>query len=417
MLQNLHYALLFAGRFVLFPLYWLAGLVPRRMDLWVFGSWGGYRFADNGASFFRYCHEHLDGHVRLVWISRDPAIVERLRLEGYEAHLNWSPRGMAACLRAGMHLFDCFAKDTNFWLGRGAVKINLWSGVPLKTFEREIDVPGSRYFRLFHGSLPERLLLGMMMPWHVERPDLIIATSEETAAITRRAFDVPAERVVVTGFPRTDLLLSPGAGSEVTGFPESFRKSIVAGEKIFLYLPTFRDDESPYFEAIDWTALDRLLAEHKARLFCKFHPVARTRLSARLSRIEELPQDVDVYPLLARADALISDYSSVIFDYMVLDRPIVYFTPDLEQFVTCNRRLNFQPRDVAVGPMCADGTELMAALDAIARGQHPQGPRRRAEVLSRLHAYVDAQSNRRVMAAIEKRWLIAGETARQAAVR
>ena len=60
-LRFLGYFLLFLGRFVLFPVYWLSGFVPRRDDLWVFGSWGGYRFADNAAAFFMHCQRELDG--------------------------------------------------------------------------------------------------------------------------------------------------------------------------------------------------------------------------------------------------------------------------------------------------------------------------------------------------------------------
>jgi len=134
-----------AARLVLFPIYYLSGLVPRRDDLWVFGSWGGHRFADNAAAFFLFCASRLGDAIQLVWISRRPSIVSQLRSQGYKAHWLWSPLGVFYCLRAGVFVFDCFAKDINFWLSRNAKKVNLWSGVPLKTFERDIDVPGSRY--------------------------------------------------------------------------------------------------------------------------------------------------------------------------------------------------------------------------------------------------------------------------------
>ena len=69
------YALLFAGRFVMLPVYFLGGLVPRRKDLWVFGSWGGWRFADNAAAYFQYCRQHATD-TEIVWISRDRDIVQ-----------------------------------------------------------------------------------------------------------------------------------------------------------------------------------------------------------------------------------------------------------------------------------------------------------------------------------------------------
>lgn len=408
-LRHLGYPLLLAGRLVLFPLWLACGLLPRRKNLWVFGSWGGYRYADNAAAFFRFCHDNIADKVELVWISRDAAIIAAVRAEGFTAHHTWSAAGMLACARAGIHLFDCFAKDTNFWLGRGAVKINLWSGVPLKVFEREIDNPRSRYYRLFHGTLPERWLLTLMMPWHVERPDLIIATSEETAAITCRSFDIPRDRVLVSGFPRNDVLLSR-TGKRDGDWPAPFRAAVASGETIFLYLPTFRDSGKPYQRAIDWPQVDALLARHGARLFCKFHPVARSRLDARLNHVIELPQSLDVYPLLRHARALISDYSSVIFDFMLLGRPIVYFTPDLEEFVSSSRRLNFQPADIAVGPLCRSTGELVEALGRIVQGEDPPGPKQRAEIVRRLHENTDAGASARVLAEIERRYVAEGLT-------
>ena len=128
------YGFLLLARLYLFPLYFLGGLMPRRKDLWVFGSWGGYRFADNSAAFFNYCQDKISDRIRLVWISRDRNIVQQLSARGVEARWIWSPGGVWCCLRAGLYLFDSFSKDINFWTSLGAKRINLWSGVPLKAY-------------------------------------------------------------------------------------------------------------------------------------------------------------------------------------------------------------------------------------------------------------------------------------------
>ena len=82
-MRYLLYCLLFAGRFILFPVYFLCGFLPRNGEQWVFGSWGGYRFADNSAAFFRFCNDKVGDRVRLTWISRDRRIVRKLRKRGY----------------------------------------------------------------------------------------------------------------------------------------------------------------------------------------------------------------------------------------------------------------------------------------------------------------------------------------------
>ena len=396
-----------------FLVYLVSGLVPRREDLWVFGSWGGWRYADNAAAFFRFCREHGDGELQLVWISRSRAIVRTLRNEGHEAHWIWSPRGVARCVRAQAYLFDCFSKDINFWLSRGAAKINLWSGVPLKAFERDIDNPSNRYYRLFHGSPLERLGFGLMMPWHVVRPDLIIATSQTTAEITRRAFDLPANAVAVTGFPRNDTLLVDKGPSGKAGrtCPEEVLEAYRAGKTVFFYLPTFRDSAKRFVD-IDWPKLDALMESLDAVFLIKFHPVDATQFAHESPRVVQLFQDVDVYDVLPFTSALISDYSSIIFDYMLLDRPIIYYVPDLEEFVSSSRLLIFDPAEIAVGPLCPDSESLLVALSEVADGSPRTNAEdhHRAEVLARLHASVDSGACERVLEAVESLLRPADET-------
>lgn len=383
-----------------FALYAISGLIPRRDDLWVFGSWGGHRFADNAAAFFLFCNEQLDSNIETVWISRSRDIVRTLRDQGLTAHWIWSLRGVAATTRAGVHLFDCFSKDINHWLSNGAKLVNLWSGVPLKTFERDIDNPDNRYHQLFHGSWPVRTVLGIAMPWHLKRPDLIIATSEETAEITKRAFDLPASAVAVTGFPRNDAVVDARDAASVS-LPAAFSRAVDSGRPVFLYLPTFRDSGRPFID-VDWDQVAALMERLDAWFFLKLHPVDAGEFELNSERVAQLPRDVDVYELLPHTSALISDYSSIIFDYMLLDRPIIYYVPDLDEFVTSSRSLNFDPEEIAVGPVCRTPEELLEAVQQVATGATDSGisgdARRR--VVRRLHTYADADSSRRVLEAM-----------------
>jgi CDP-glycerol glycerophosphotransferase (TagB/SpsB family) len=405
--RRLLYTVEAAARFVLFPIYYLSGLVPRRDDLWVFGSWGGHRFADNAAAFFLFCASRVGDAIQLVWISRKPSIVSQLRSQGYKAHWLWSPQGVFYCLRAGVFVFDCFAKDINFWLSRNAKKVNLWSGVPLKTFERDIDVPGSRYYSLFHGSLPVRWLMRFLMPWHVDRFSLLICTSPVTQAIVCSAFDVPEDKVAITGYPRNDVFFRKDTSSGSSkDLPKLLGNALSARKKIFLYLPTFRDSGRPYLR-FDWPRLDKFLSDHDAKFFYKFHPIDASKININFEHIVALPKDLDVYDILPHTDALISDYSSIIFDYLLLEKPIIYYIPDLQDFLSTSRSLNFKFEEIAVGPQCMTFDELLRAMTLVTQGttsSHPAS-RRRAEVLSWLHSHVDGDSSRRVLEALCKQVL------------
>ena len=398
-MDYIKYFFLFLGRFILFPVYALSGLFRRRQECWVFGSWGGHRFADNAAVFFLYCQQDVADEKRLVWITRDRSIVKQVRQNGFESHYLWSPQGILACLTAGTYVFDCYVKDINFWLSRGARKVNLWSGVPLKVFERDIDVPDNRYFRLFHGPLPVRILFGMMMPWHLIKPDLIVATSDEMAEITGRAFAVSASKVHVTGFPRNDMMIegSDSPSSLKTEMPSSLTEAAESGSKVFLYLPTFRDSNKSYMN-IDWSRLSQAMRDTNGVFFYKTHPMDKLKIRFDIPSVIELPQSMDVYDALPFTDVLISDYSSIIFDYMLLEKPIIYYTPDLEEFVSDNRSLNFQPEEIAVGPLCPSFEDLLATVVDISTDDPNRYASQRTQVMPRVHKFSDGKACHRILA-------------------
>jgi len=393
------------ARLYLLPWYFLSGFVPRRNNLWVFGSWGGERFADNAAALFRFCHVNpdsasMDNHIELVWISHRLDVVRQVRALGYKAYWWWSPVGLLKCLRARLYLFDCFAKDINFWMSRGAMLVNLWSGVPLKSFERDIDNPRSRYYRLFHGSFIERLILSGLMPWHAIRPDLIIATSAEAQTIIARAFDIPEQAVVITGLPRNDQLLTPAPDLEL---PVVVTDAISAHRKIFFYLPTFRDSGRSFAD-FDWSRLDDLLKQCDACLLIKFHPVDQTKLHTNARNVHVLDRHLDIYRILPHIAVLISDYSSVIWDYLLLRRPVILFAPDMEDFTVTSRSLNFDLAGLAIGPVCHTFDQLTDAMLVCCDEEHldTEMTDKQAQVAGRFHTYLDANSARRVLDAIEE---------------
>jgi len=373
--------------------------------LWVFGSWGGYRFADNGAAFFMHCQKVLQGDIELVWISRKPSIVKQLRDRNLNAHWIWSPKGIKACLRSGFHVFDCYPKDTNFWLGRGATRINLWSGVPLKVIQRQHDNPLNRHYRLFHGYLPERWFLSMMMPWHVFKPDLMVATSIECGEITRVAFGLDKGNVAVTGYPRNDVLFdsTKSVASPSTPLPASIAEAVDKDRKVILYLPTYRDSGKAYMN-MDWERLDELMEKLEATFFFKTHPVDRIKNEINCKNVVQLPQLIDVYDLLPQTGILISDYSSIVFDFMLLDRPIVYYTPDVNEFLSSSRALNFHPREIAVGPMCESFPELLTAIENIIQSGAADFDGKRKDVFPRLHGFRDGRASERVLEVISNRY-------------
>src|SRR5215204_3886991 len=163
-----------------FALYAVAGLWPRNPERWVFGSWSGRRFSDNAAALFLEVAGDAAGPMA-TWITARRSIRAELLERGLDARLRWSPAGLWTSLRAGVYVYDGYTKDINHWTSHGAITVLLRHGVGMKKVDRGIDVPTHRLFRLFHGSLRQRLFWRAVLPWHAVHPDIALATSEEHA--------------------------------------------------------------------------------------------------------------------------------------------------------------------------------------------------------------------------------------------
>jgi CDP-glycerol glycerophosphotransferase (TagB/SpsB family) len=208
---------------------------------------------------------------------------------------------------------------------------------------------------------------------------------------------VPLNIVHTTGLPRNDQLLLPSNPRE-KNLPPKMLAAIEAGQRTLMHLPTLRDKSTGQFD-LDWDNLNELLAEKNCHLFLKLHPVDKSSLKVDLSHISVVERSAEIYDLLPHVDALISDYSSIIWDYMLLDRPIIYFLPDHDEFINSGRALNFDIYKTAAGPICTNETELTTAISKVIADDFPsilQHPKYQ-KISATLNTYVDSNSSQRTL--------------------
>ena len=335
----------------------LSPLWGREGSVWVFGARGGEAFVDNAK--YLYLHvaaEHPE--VRPVWLSKDPEVVAALGRRGYEAHHAFSLSGVVLALRAGVVVVTQGLRDVNLACAGGAMIVNLWHGVPLKRIAWDAE----RAER----SLPVRLAFDYLG----RQTDLLVTTGEAAVDPFVSGLRVDPARVAITGYPRNDALVRDLPGMDIgTGSAPTDRvRRLAADGHVVMYLPTFRGSgsgDAGVTEQFDFTALDAFLTDHDASLVIKTHPKERLDLEGRaLSRVVSLPAGVDVYPLLRHVDVLVTDYSSVLFDYLLLDEPVVLYAYDLDRYRT-RRQFYFQYEAVAPGPVIRDFDGLLAALERV----------------------------------------------------
>ena len=171
--------------------------------------------------------------------------------------------------------------------------------------------------------------------------DSLIVNSDILINQYAGAFGVDESKVYATGLPRTDWLLGfvndveqARRLDDIRNKIAHFKKFDLQDKKIVLYAPTFRDEEieEPKLH-LDIMKLVENLSEDTI-IFLRLHPFVSSlfKNSDLGDRIVNVSDYSDLNELMAVADGLITDYSSLIFDYCILDRPMYFFADDIVEF-------------------------------------------------------------------------------------
>ncbi|WP_183107036.1 CDP-glycerol glycerophosphotransferase family protein [Streptomyces sp. 1114.5] len=271
----------------------------------------------------------------------------------------WSPewyRALATCryLVGNTHFPDFLERRP------GQVVVQTWHGSPLKRIAHDVENP----WLADHGYLAA-------LDRETPQWSLLLSPSPFATPILRRAFRYGGE-VLESGYPRGDVLARPDGR---TAAAVRRRLGIPDGKRIVLYAPTWREDQQRGDG--DGFRLDlRLDLDHARRLLGEDH-VLLVRPHAHVR--EPLPgagdgfrYDCGDYPdpqeLLLVADALVTDYSSIMFDFAITGRPMYFFTYDLEHYRDTLRGFYFDFESNAPGPLVTTSAELLGALRALADG-------------------------------------------------
>lgn len=369
--------------------YVLSHIAPRREDLWVFGADKGDSFTGNPKYEFLYVSNNVE-RITAVWITDDPDVEEELRARGYSVRRRSTVGAKVVTLRAGVAFLSHELRDVVWWCTGGATIVQLWHGVSFKEkgwITREKQGTSILPVKLFK----QYVILNY---------DYFITTSDNLEALHREAFWVPPERILPLGYPRHDVLFDEIPGEDL-GFQDGYDRWTTGGDDTqVLYLPTWRDTGADPLtdNDMDLDRLDELLSEWDARLLIKLHPYTdRGDASASgYDNIEIATDNFDIYPVLRNTDLLITDYSSVFSDFLILDRPLVFYAYDYDEFRRRNRELYFDYSEFTPGPICRDSEELYEQLQLALVESEDASRHDRREIREYFFDNVDARSSERV---------------------
>ncbi|MEO5878337.1 MAG: CDP-glycerol glycerophosphotransferase family protein, partial [Streptosporangiaceae bacterium] len=325
----------------------------------------------------------FESHLGKQYSDSPRAIYEHLRATGVPMRPVWSYAGLSA---DGFPVEARLVRRDSWAYYRALAQAEFWidnQGFPAEAVKR----PGTTYIQTWHGSAFKRMGLHepsmqlapraarARLARMVDRFDCFLVRSEHDVHTLAQGLGVRAELLPV-GYPRNDALVTGGNPAKLDQMRREL--GLTDGRRALLYAPTFRPGPGGRAQPLQLPFdPERFVRElgHKYRLLVRAHYLsAQPGLTTPCGTILDVSEFDDVTSLLLVSDALITDYSSIMFDFALLDRPMVFHAPDLENYAR-DRGSYFDLAERAPGPLTEDEDgllETLAALEEQVEGYRPQ---------------------------------------------
>ena len=255
---------------------------------------------------------------------------------------------------ADAHLYVANA-GAPYWFeaSPGQLHVQTWHGTPLKRIGEDRG-PGD-----FSTWRHRRRIAAQAQRW-----DAMLSPSRYCSDIFRSAFGFTGP-VLEVGSPRNDVLLAPDAAAR--GADVRARLGLAATDRVVLYAPTWREyvgvrDAKPMY--LDAEAVVRALPDAVVLVRGHYNSTTQDDLFTRHPRIHDVTRYPDIADLYLAADALVTDYSSVMFDFVLTDRPVVLLVPDLDRYRDVERGFYFDIETRSPGPLVTTTAEVVDVLTA-----------------------------------------------------
>ena len=347
--------------------YHLSGFFPRKKNRILFGAWGGNQFADNAKYLALQLlddDEGLSSSMELIWIGK-PQVGKDEDFPGeMEFVRKNSLKAMYYQLTADVVFITNSYRDLSpVNLLKGARVVQLWHGFGLKntlSAKKRVSKMKEIYYTRGNTSF--------------EQYNYFIASSdlhEKKILESFRDNGIQRGKVLKWGQPKNQFLLR-GNEQRKRRISKEIRNTygIRPEERVICYLPTFRDYGTPFsFLALNGEerkALETLLEKTGTVLLEKSHFAEEHRVKKRESeRVKEVHKTEDSVKLLLSTDLLISDYSSCYVDYLLLDRPIIHYLYDHEEYLSRDRGLYYSIEEYRGGPLVREYPELLEEIGKV----------------------------------------------------
>ena len=335
-------------------LYYLGSyIIPPNENIILFESSNGRNYTGNPKSVYEeILNQGLDKEIKCVWSF---------------THTDTEIKGNAKKVKRSFFKFLYYSLRSGAWVfdsrhlyylrkNKKTKYIQTWHGTPLKKLGLDmdyIDMSGNQDINQYHEEFRNNTIL-----WQY-----LISQNSYSSEIFRHAFDFKGEMLEI-GYPRNDILINKNNAEDIDEIKT--RLNIPKDKKVILYAPTWRDNE--YYEKgkykfateMDFDQMKSELSDEYV-LIVKFHYLVKENIdwSKYDDFVIECDADWDIQELYLISDMMITDYSSVMFDYSLLKRPMIFYAYDLENYKNNLRDFYFDMINEVPGPICLTNDEMI----------------------------------------------------------
>lgn len=387
--------------FLFIPIWHFCGLFKRDKNLWIFVSWFGQKYSDSSRILFEYVKNNCP-NIRAVWISRDKKIVQQLRQNGFESYSSKSIKALFLSSRASK-LFSTTGYEMFYGFTKGIEFYELWHGMPLKKILNDDEFSGGTMRK----NILSKILYKINQKFFVWKtittlPNVYtFSNARFFNQFLQTAFSLPEEKILNFGLPRNDALFYKREEKLIKEIKEKYQNC-----KILLYMPTFRTSAWTK-KVFDPFSNDFLFDEEKLHEtlvrknvvfvykphFSDLQFVNRKNASDRFFMIKE-DDFGELYNFVGQVDILMTDYSSIYFDFILTRKPVLLAPFDFEEYVTTCRSHYFDYSELE-GVRAENWNEVLKIIENESYKKVPE------EKIKQFAEFCDGNSCRKIVERME----------------
>lgn len=326
--------------------YKLMKILPIKENKIIYISHYGNRFGCNPQSIFNYIREEEKDYKHIIVLNNQDA-VRKLDISGPDVKF----------VRYQSIAFLKELATAKYWV----VNANLPPALKPKASTVYLQTwHGAGAFKKFGMDLPEKYA-NAKEEWMKDTANWtkMLCSAESVRSIYANACHIPEEIIHPIGLPRNDVFYKTDKINEAQlKFKEKY--NILNEKKIILYAPTYRDEEEKNTIQFDFVDLENQIGDQYVFLL-KLHPIVAAKSNGINENqfLRSFSNYEDIQELLIVADLLITDYSSVIFDFAITGKPIVFYSYDLEEYDQRTRGFYYPYKEWVPGPIVYTQNELI----------------------------------------------------------